>query len=69
MPKPLPYPRSVKLQQLHDDLVAMYGNITIAAAIARVHHTALYRWLREGIPAKKQHIIDQLLRNTQDTNH
>jgi hypothetical protein len=61
MPKPLPKPRSVELQQLHDDLVARYGNITIAAAIARVPSGTLYRWLRNGIPYGKTHLIDKLL--------
>jgi hypothetical protein len=70
MPKPLPLPRSNDLQALHDQLVARYGNITIAAAIARVPSGTLYRWLRKGIPYGKTHIIDQLLKDTETlTNH
>jgi hypothetical protein len=65
MPKLLPQPRSNDLQQLHDDLIARYGNITIAAAIARVPSGTLYRWLRKGIPYGKIHIINQLLQDTE----
>jgi hypothetical protein len=68
MPKPLPHPKSAELQQLHDQLVARYGNITIAAAIARLPSGTLYRWLRNGIPYGKTHIIDQLLHKHKDAN-
>jgi transcriptional regulator of acetoin/glycerol metabolism len=67
MPKPLPNPRSVELQQreqlatLHDQLVARYGNITVAAAMIRVPSGTLYRWLRNGFPYDKTHLIDKLL--------